>query len=27
VGKSSSTDVIEASIKAYLNAINKLVPS
>lgn len=25
-GKSASTDVIEASVKAYLNAINKLIP-
>jgi len=25
LGKSASTDVIEASVKAYLNAVNKLV--
>ena len=25
VGKGSSTDVIEASVRAYLNAINKVV--
>ena len=25
IGKSASTDVIEASAKAYLNAVNKLI--
>jgi LeuA-like protein with dimerisation domain len=25
VGRGSSTDVIEASVRAYLNAINKVV--
>jgi len=25
VGRGTSTDVIEASVKAYLNAINKIV--